>query len=1279
MSCGVIVAQTITQKIPWQNVFLDLNADLATTKTCYFTGAFFDTNYTDIPFLYENIKTINTNEENTVSLINFTTTPLSSEEKNLLQKITHYPKDLELSVIKVPSGNTTFLILKAYPLYQTAMGWQKVNSITYQIQAKNTHREVNTKPSKFLKSSSTSPLASGTWHKIAVTKDGMYSINRNQLAAMGINVNQIDPRNIQLFGNGIGLLPESLNPSDYPESIQEIPIIVEGENDGSFDANDRIIFFGKGPDEIQYNPSEDFITYQKNYYADSAYYFLHIGNTLGKRVSNYTETLPATQNITTYTDIFHYEINTVNLIQSGKEWFGEYFDITTTRNFNFNLGVNLSNSPSKIKVSTAVRSFTTANNQVIVTVNNGPAVNSGNISAVGNTYTSIYARRNNLFVNQALTSNTNVSIRFNKALPSSVAWLDYITLNVPKNLTFNNSPILVQNPSTISEDAVDEYIVNTSSSIQVWEITKAYDIKNLNVENTGNTKRFRGKNDVLKRYAIHNGNNYQNVVYMGKINNQNLLSLINRDYLIICPQSFNPQAQRLANFHQQHHNYSTAIVSLNQIYTEFSSGNQDITAIRNFLKYLYKNSNENNKLKHVFFLGDASYDYKNVLVGNTNLVPTYQSDESFSPLSSFSSDDYFGIFTPGASIYTIAGALSVGIGRYPAKSISEAQNFVDKVIRYCKSPQNQLINQVPIPSTHHPWKNEMLFVADDGNDADGFTNAHFEQTEFLVNNILAVDSSFNVKKIYLDAYPKEGSAGGGKYPDVTRDINNWINQGVFIASYIGHGGEAGWADERILEIRDITRWNNLDKLPLFVTATCEFSRFDNPQRISAGEEVILNPNGGAIAMLTTVRLVFGGISNNIGFSRNFFTQSLERNNGKVRTLGEAFMNTKNISPMGSSFNNRKFALLGDPGIPLAVPEYYVTTTSVKNDFEIDIDTLNALSKVSISGEIQDYNGNLLPNFNGVIYPTVLDKKRVVFTRDNNNRNRVDSFYVYDNILFKGKASVNNGKFTFEFILPKDIDYRFGKGRVSYYASAQDKDANGYNQEIIIGGTNPNAQEDKEPPLVELFINDTTFVPGGLSDENPLVIAHISDNTGINITGNGIGRNMTLTLNEDVANSIVVNDFFRSNIDSYKSGKVEYPLNDLAEGNYQLNLKAWDIHNNSGESSVEFIVSNSANLQLKNLLNYPNPFTTFTDFMFEHNQPGSTLDVHIAVLTVTGRIVKNIHTQIANSVSFSDNKIPWDGLDDFGNQIGRGTYIYRITVKTSSGLQTHAAEKLVLLR
>jgi len=536
--------------------------------------------------------------------------------------------------------------------------------------------------------------------------------------------------------------------------------------------------------------------------------------------------------------------------------------------------------------------------------------------------------------------------------------------------------------------------------------------------------------------------------------------------------------------------------------------------------------------------------------------------------------------------------------------------------------------------------------------------------------------NLNIDKIYLDAYAQGSTSGGQRAPLVNEAINRRIEKGTLIMNYTGHGGEAGWAHERILEISDINNWSNYDKLPIFITATCEFSRYDDPTRVSAGELVLLNPNGGAVSLFTTARATYG--SPNFDLNNAMYDFMFEKIDGEYPRFGDIIRLAKNKLG-GVSGNDRKFILLGDPALRLAYPEHDVNTLKINNIVVSNLsDTIKALQKVTVTGSVVDEGGSVITSFNGIIRPTVFDKPTKVKTLVTDPDSKPFTFELLLAILYKGKAKVTDGEFSFTFIVPKDISYNYGYGKISYYADNTLTDASGYYEKILIGGFDSNIPPDVHGPEIQIYMNDENFAFGGITDENPILLAFVSDSSGVNTVGTGIGHDIVTTLDSDNDKSVIINDYYESDIDSYTTGVIRYPFSSIPNGSHSLKLKVWDVHNNSSESYTEFVVAESAELAIDHVLNYPNPFTTSTAFYFDHNQPNTMLEVLVQIYTVSGRLIKTIDEFVITD-GYRSEPIYWDGLDDFGDRIGRGVYIYKIRVRSYDGSYAEKLEKLVILR
>jgi hypothetical protein len=749
----------------------------------------------------------------------------------------------------------------------------------------------------------------------------------------------------------------------------------------------------------------------------------------------------------------------------------------------------------------------------------------------------------------------------------------------------------------------------------------------------------------------------------GIVKNQDLHNAEVFDMIIVAHIDLMEAAANLYAYHRTR-GLRIKLVSTEEVYNEFSSGTPDPTAIRDYVKMHYDRAagDSTKQPKYLLLFGDASFDYKKRITNNTNLVPAWESPVSLDPLSTYTSDDFFGFLDDADDINgTGTYLLDIGIGRIPAMNIRQAQAIVAKITNYHAA------------ASLGPWRNELTFVADDEDN-----NLHLQDAEIITNAVNSVTPVFNNDKIYLDAYRQQSGSGGSRYPEVNQAVNNSIFNGTLIWNYTGHGGYRRLAEEVVLDQDIINTFNNAGRLPLFLTATCDFAPYDNPLVSSIGENLLLREKTGAVALMTTTRLVFA-FSNRV-MNENYLRIALQRQpDGRYLSLGEAVRRAKNLTYtfFGDVVNNRKFTLLGDPALTLGYPVYRVSTTAINNvPVSATPDTLKALSQYSISGVVQDQGGTVLNDFNGTIYSTVFDKVQSINTLGNDAGSPIQAVQVQKNILFKGKAKVTNGQFTLNFIVPRDINYQFGKGKISYYAENGATDGNGAFADIIVGGSG-NGVVDEEGPDIKAFLNDEKFINGGLTNNRPILLVKLADSSGINIMGTGIGHDLVAMLDNDPEQQFVLNEFYESELDNFRRGMARFQMPLLSDGWHTLTIKAFDVANNSGEITIEFRVAQNDRLTLEHVLNYPNPFTTNTSFWFDHNRAGEELAVSIQVYTITGKLVKTIRQTIFSPGNRS-SEVQWNGRDDYGSKIGRGVYIYRLRVQTTDGKWAEKLEKLYIL-
>lgn len=1174
---------------------------------------------------------------------------------------------------KQPYGRIDLLPIRKNP---STGKYEKLTAFDLQIISSQEEKSQQKAPFTY---ASSSVLENGIWYKIAVSNSGIHKINYSFLENLGIDMSSLNPQNIRIYGTG-GMQPE-LNSLPKIDDLTENAIYVQGESDGVFNTSDYVLFYAKGSDTWIHDTTGGCATFrhQKHLYSDTAFYFLNIDLGAGKRIqSQASSTLPATHTVSSFNDYAFHESDNVNFLKSGRLWVGEYFDNIASYNFSFSFPNVDFGSSASVTTSIASRYIAPASSNasyVVVsqsgtTTINIPSTSGGAYDVYANIGTACYTFN---------PSNPVITVNITKQTASAVAWLDYLEINVRRNLIMSGAQMEFRDVNSVGTGNVADFNITSSTAIQIWDITDIANATSQVLTATGINYQFRQPADTLREYVAFTGSTFYTPASGRKIPNQNLHALTNKQYIIVTHPNFYQQALDLGNYRQNKDTLNTAVVTTEQVYNEFSSGAVDAAAIRNFMKMFYDRAATSAEMpKYLLLYGDGSYDNKGNFTSNTNFIPTYQSTTSTILTTSYVSDDFYGLLDNNEGLW-ISDAVDIGIGRFPVKSSSEAKAMNEKIYYYERTGFALSNSQTACTSTNTStpfgdWRNMIAFVADDEDAA-----LHVNQADSISRIVKRLYKNYNVDKIFLDAYIQEATPGGKRYTAANDAIDKRVQKGCLIMNYTGHGGELGWAHERILENSTINSWKNINNMPLFFTATCEFSRWDDPERTSAGEYVFLNTEGGGIALMSTVRVVYAGpnFNLNLHYFNNAFTPL---SNGKMPTLGDVYEYMKNQYD-GYIVNGRNFTLIGDPALRIAYPKYKVSTDTV-NSVPVTTsssDTLRALSLVTVSGFVRDNSGNILTNYNGILYPTVFDKPQKITTLSNDGVTASPpvNFYLQKNVLYKGKVNVTNGYFKFSFVVPKDIAYQYGAGKISYYSENGTDDANGYYENIIVGGTNSSAPADNQGPEISLYLNDDKFVYGGITDENPDLFAKLKDVNGINTVGNGIGHDITAVLDENTANSIVLNDYYQADLNSYQSGTIRYPFNNLSEGKHTLSLKVWDVYNNSSKSFTDFVVAKSAEMALSHVLNYPNPFTTKTQFYFEHNQCCQMLEVELQIFTISGKLVKTI-TEFVNAEGNRSDPITWDGRDDFGDKIGRGVYIYKLKVKSKDGGTAEKLEKLVIL-
>ena len=1157
------------------------------------------------------------------------------------------------------------------PIIKDKFGYKRIKSFSYEVEDTSSKTARNSRIAK-ASSVSNSVLANGNWFRFYIEKSGVYKLSKNFLQQLGLDISSTDPRKIKIYGNGGRMLP-LLNSTYYPNDLVENSIQVLGESDGVFNNEDYILFYAEGVDTFNKESKTNV-----NLYDTKSYYYVTTQGGDGKRIQNLVQpTGNSTLDLNTFDDYQFHELDLVNIARLGRQWFGESFEVKNEQEFSFTFPNIDTSVPIKIEVGAASSAFTAtafdiSANENLISKISFPAINTN----FGIEFVLGFLPSNSTF---AAAENIKIKLNYtNNGVPGSKGFLDYIRLIAKRKLRGYGKQFHFQyNQSSGSSGIVNYQFTNATGINEIWDVTDIYNASKIENTNLSSTLSFKASLGQERKFVALDANDYYIPLKesKSKVANQNLKgTLFNNkqgqfqdiDYVIITPSFLLSQAEKLADFHRnpKYSNLNVKVIPLELIYQEFASGKQDIAAIRNCIKYIYDNATSNEKrIKYINLFGDASYDFKNRIPNNTNVVPIFHALNSNSTgESSFASDDFFGLMDDSeGNVTSFFGGIDIAVGRMLVNDAKQADEMVKKVIDYHDI------------KSFGSWRNNFVLISDD---SDKGSDASLQSRQNSLSTTISSQKPFlNIDKIFLDSYSQEASAGGNRYPKARTDFFNAFEKGALVFNYLGHGGEDGLSSERIWEKSDGQNLSNQFKYPLFITLTCEFSRFDNPFRPTAGEYTYWNPKGGAIAMITTIRSIGQASAEN--FNDELTKNLLSYGSNQYTSIAEALRISKTSNP--NSATNVVF-YIGDPAIMLAVPKPKIRLTKV-NDVSVGqpIEDFKSLSKIKLTGDITDENNNVLDTYNGEVSTTIFDKTINRVTYNNDGFSPPMNFNVLGETIFRGNASVTNGQFEFSFVVPRDIRVPLANGRISFYAKKNNQLENetGFDSSIKIGGINENALADNINPRVKLYMNDETFVSGGITNDSPFLVAILEDENGIN-TASGIGHDIVAILDGDVSNPFILNDYYQTKLDDFTNGNLRFPLRKLTPGLHTITFKAWDVYNNPVTAEIQFVVAGDDKITLSNVLNYPNPFVNYTEFWFTHNRPYEPLEVQVQVMTITGKIVwtKN---QIITTEGFLSKEISWNGKDDFGDCIGKGVYVYKLTVRsTLTNMKSEKFEKLVIL-
>jgi len=1089
-----------------------------------------------------------------------------------------------------------------------------------------------------------SVLASGNWTKVGVKEDGIYKLTYSQLSDMGIT-----PSELSVFTTTPGKLSTLIE--DYIDDLKEIPI---------YDGGDYILFYAQGPNVWNYNYSTNAYEHTIHPYWNENYFYLTSDVGDQKRITAST-TLTGSPTLTysTFVDYDIIEPQEYSISSSGDDWYsyalidgGEY-----THTFTFD---NIVEETATLKMSLAAQSYNY--NHYMKTYIDGVFKESVSLQKVSNSTTAALAYETVRTYNFTPTSDNIVAkMLFESEENTAKGLVDYFSVEVKRSLEFNDKYLFFRNKPS-SEELVSYQLSNAASASLLWDVTNPYNVKSITSTATGDQLSFTTNGDQIKEFvAINPSASFSSPSIIGTVENQNIHGRSAPDMVILTYKDFESVAEDLAAVHREE-GLDVYVITQEKIFNEFSGGKADVTAIRWMMKMFYDLPESN--FRYLLLLGDGDVNNRLYEEGSS-LVMTYQSDESLIQSESYVSDDYFGLLDDSEGDGTnieLSDKVDIGIGRIPISSVSEGNDVVNKIDKYTNS------------SKRTTWKNRITMVADDED-----SNTHVRDADKLAEKIRAENPAMAVKKVYIDAFTQEEGASGHYYPDAKKLSDQYIEEGTLIWSYTGHGSSTALSEERMMYLSEINEFDNLANLPLWVTATCDFCPYDHNDETSAGERVLLNPDGGGIALFTTTRLVYS--NSNYVITNNFYSYILASDpstNEKWR-LGDVARLTKKDTNGGSKANKRKFCLIGDPALQLihADSQWTVRTDSINFQVAEEFtDTIQALSTMTVSGYIEHSDGSVDTDFNGLIYPIVYDKISELKTLGNDDDSSPLDFVMWNSTLYNGQTEVKDGRFTFSFLLPKDIDYTPGKGRIEYYATSDDVEVNGYYEDFYVGGFNDDYVVDDDGPILNLYMNSPSFTYGGIVNPNPMFYADVTDDSGINTSGSSIGHDITIKLNKDPNTIEIINTSYATSVGDYTQGKVSYRLTDLDEGEYTLTFKIWDMQNNSSTQDIKFVVQDDALPEIAAVYCYPNPVSLSSGemvrFVAEHDRPEKELEVKLNVFDSSGRLV---YYSTESSYSAS-NEVYFDWTPSSSSLVA-GLYFYRITIddglKTSSG----KSQKLIL--
>lgn len=1097
-----------------------------------------------------------------------------------------------------------------------------------------------------------SVLKDHTWYKIGVVEDGVYALDRETLQAFGVNVSGLDPARIRLYGNVPGMLPES-NATQRYDDLNEIAIQVTGAEDGSFDEGDRILFYGHGPVNTTWLSTGSF-DYERNSFSDTVYYFLCAdSDQAGLRMTeNPLVTVPeGSAVITRFPDCLYHESEEISPFASGRRWYGDMITPQEGyKEFIFEMPDLIQSEVIRVKSRVLGRcpSRFTYN----MRVNNNLLADHQTIEGYANMkFGTEHELDKMCFVD---TDRLEFRYSINASTETPLLYIDYFLANFWRTLRFRDASLAFTIvPSQMTSPQAEILIQGAGPSVTCWDVTDPLLPAVQPLTYQALAGRFGAEGAAVKRYLLFEPSGIKTPASGYPIPNQNLHAINAADMLIITPRLFWDQATEVAEFHQERDGINSVIVDINEIYNEFGTGMTDPTAMRDFIRMVYLRCKP--QLRYVLLMGKGTHDYRDIKGFGNNFVPTYENTANpWYEVASMCSDDYFALMD-NLEGENCTGRVDLGVGRFPITTPEQGNDVIAKIKHY-----------VDLEACRGLWKNTHLFLAD--NDVKGSYLNYCEALERIIDTAWFATNS---KKIYADSYPVVNTPSGERIPKANEVLMRTLHEGVGVMSYTGHGGVKGLMDEQVINNSDILAMDNFDHLPFVHTATCEFSKFDNPNLVSAGELMFLNAHGGAIAMLTTVRPTLA--TNNQMLSKAFHKYVYASEDGLPMRFGDICRLSK-ADPMYYTEKNIGYFLFGDPALRLNFPKRNILASKINGSNTNVTLTITAASTMSVEGYVTQMGMRIDTAFNGVIDVRLYDKESKFSTLELNS-GPID-YYFHNDVLFEGKATVTAGRFDIQMPVPSDVNFSQGMARLCFYAydSIRVVDAFGVCDLLRVVEADPSTALDNQGPEIHLYWNTPEFESGDVVGRHGTLYADLSDEQGIYHYNVSIGRDILMNSTLSEYDNLNLNDRFEPVVDDYRKGRIRLNINNLNNGRYAFKLRAWDTQNNASESEIVFVVEDG--ILLAEVHNYPNPMNEETYFSFVHGDKSEALSVRIEVFDMLGRRVRDLREETSSTAGVVP-PIRWDGRNGNGQKLKAGVYVYRLSVTPPEGKTLTVSNRLVI--